>query len=120
MATRVGINGFGRIGRNVVRAAVKMGVEDLDFVAVNDITDTKTLAHLFKYDSVHGRYPGKVEAAADGIHIDGKTVMVLAERDPAKLPWKDLGVDLVLESTVIFTDRERAAAHLAGGAKKVI
>jgi len=120
MATRVGINGFGRIGRNVVRAAVKMGVKDLDFVAVNDITDTKTLAHLFKYDSVHGRYPGKVEAAADGIHIDGKAVKVLAERDPAKLPWKDLGVDLVLESTGIFTDRERAAAHLAGGAKKVI
>ncbi|HXS23459.1 MAG TPA: type I glyceraldehyde-3-phosphate dehydrogenase [Gemmatimonadales bacterium] len=120
MATRVGINGFGRIGRNVVRAAVKMGVNDLDFVAVNDITDTKTLAHLFKYDSVHGRYPGKVEAAADGIHIDGKAVKVLAERDPAKLPWKDLGVDLVLESTGIFTDRERAAAHLAGGAKKVI
>ena len=97
-----------------------MGVKDLDFVAVNDITDTKTLAHLFKYDSVHGRYPGKVEAAADGIHIDGKAVKVLAERDPAKLPWKDLGVDLVLESTGIFTDRERAAAHLAGGAKKVI
>ena len=120
MATRVGINGFGRIGRNVVRATVKMGVKDLDFVAVNDITDTKTLAHLFKSDSVHGRYPGKVEAAADGIHIDGKTVKVLAERDPAKLPWKDLGVDLVLESTGIFTDRERAAAHLAGGAKKVI
>jgi len=120
MATRVGINGFGRIGRNVVRAAVKMGVKDLDFVAVNDITDTKTLAHLFKYDSVHGRYPGKVEAAADGIHIDGKAVKVLAERDPTKLPWKDLGVDLVLESTGIFTDRERAAAHLAGGAKKVI
>jgi len=120
MATRVGINGFGRIGRNVVRAAVKMGVKDLDFVAVNDITDTKTLAHLLKYDSVHGRYPGKVEAAADGIHIDGKAVKVLAERDPTKLPWKDLGVDLVLESTGIFTDRERAAAHLAGGAKKVI
>jgi glyceraldehyde 3-phosphate dehydrogenase (phosphorylating) len=120
MGIRVGINGFGRIGRNVVRAAVKMGVKDLDFVAVNDITDTKTLAHLFKYDSVHGRYPGKVEAAADGIHIDGKTVKVLAERDPAKLPWKDLGVDVVLESTGRFTDREQAAAHLSAGAKKVV
>jgi glyceraldehyde 3-phosphate dehydrogenase len=120
MGIRVGINGFGRIGRNVVRAAVKMGVKDLDFVAVNDITDTKTLAHLFKYDSVHGRYPGKVEAAADGIHIDGKPVKVLAERDPAKLPWKDLGVDLVLESTGRFTDREQAAAHLSAGAKKVV
>jgi len=120
MGIRVGINGFGRIGRNVVRAAVKMGVKDLDFVAVNDITDTKTLAHLFKYDSVHGRYPGKVEAAADGIHIDGKAVKVLAERDPAKLPWKDLGVDLVLESTGRFTDREQAAAHLSAGARKVV
>jgi len=120
MGIRVGINGFGRIGRNVVRAAVKMGAKDLDFVAVNDITDTKTLAHLFKYDSVHGRYPGKVEAAADGIHIDGKAVKVLAERDPAKLPWKDLGVDLVLESTGRFTDREQAAAHLSAGARKVV
>jgi len=120
MGIRVGINGFGRIGRNVVRAAVKMGVKDLDFVAVNDITDTKTLAHLFKYDSVHGRYPGKVEAAADGIQIDGKAVKVLAERDPAKLPWKDLGVDLVLESTGRFTDREQAAAHLSAGARKVV
>jgi glyceraldehyde 3-phosphate dehydrogenase len=120
MATRVGINGFGRIGRNVVRAAARMGVKDLEFVAVNDITDTRTLAHLFKYDSVHGRYPGTVQAAADGIHIDGKPVKVLAERDPAKLPWKDLGVDLVLESTGLFTDRERAAAHLSAGAKKVV
>jgi glyceraldehyde 3-phosphate dehydrogenase len=120
MGIRVGINGFGRIGRNVVRAAVKMGAKDLDFVAVNDITDTKTLAHLFKYDSVHGRYPGKVEAAADGIHIDGKAIKVLAERDPAKLPWKDLGVDLVLESTGRFTDREQAAAHLSAGARKVV
>jgi glyceraldehyde 3-phosphate dehydrogenase len=120
MAIRVGINGFGRIGRNVVRAAVRMGLKDLDFVAVNDITDTKTLAHLFKYDSVHGRYPGTVEAAADGIHIDGKLVKVLAERDPAKLPWKGLGVDLVLESTGRFTDREQAAAHLTAGATKVV
>jgi glyceraldehyde 3-phosphate dehydrogenase len=120
MAIRVGINGFGRIGRNVVRAAARMGLKDLEFVAVNDITDTPTLAHLFKYDSVHGRYPGKVEAAADGIHIDGKAVKVLAERDPTKLPWKDLRVDLVLESTGRFTDREQAAAHLSAGAKKVV
>jgi glyceraldehyde 3-phosphate dehydrogenase len=120
MAIRIGINGFGRIGRNVVRAAVRMGLKDLDFVAVNDITDTKTLAHLFKYDSVHGRYPGAVQAAADGIHVDGKLVKVLAERDPSKLPWKDLGVDVVLESTGRFTDRDQAAAHLTAGAKKVV
>jgi glyceraldehyde 3-phosphate dehydrogenase len=120
MAIRIGINGFGRIGRNVVRAAARMGLKDLEFVAVNDITDTKTLAHLFKYDSVHGRYPGKVEAAGDGIHIDGKAVKVLAERDPSKLPWKNLGVDVVLESTGRFTDREQAAAHLTAGAKKVV
>jgi len=120
MAIRIGINGFGRIGRNVVRAAVRMGLKDLDFVVVNDITDTKTLAHLFKYDSVHGRYPGAVQAAADGIHIDGKLVKVLAERDPSKLPWKDLGVDVVLESTGRFTDRDQAAAHLTAGAKKVV
>ncbi len=120
MTTRVGINGFGRIGRNVVRAAVRMGLTDLEFVAVNDITDIKTLAHLFKYDSVHGRYPGAVEAAAEGILVDGKLVKVLSEREPAKLPWKALGVDLVLESTGRFTDREQAAAHLAAGAKKVV
>src|SRR5512146_1034089 len=120
MTTRVGINGFGRIGRNVVRAAARMGLTDLEFVAVNDITDIKTLAHLFKYDSVHGRYPGAVEAAAEGILVDGKLVKVLSEREPAKLPWKALGVDLVLESTGRFTDREQAAAHLAAGAKKVV
>ncbi|MGE5231017.1 MAG: type I glyceraldehyde-3-phosphate dehydrogenase [Deltaproteobacteria bacterium] len=120
MATRIGINGFGRIGRNVVRAAARMSLTDLEFVAVNDITDIKTLAHLFKYDSVHGRYPGTVEAAADGIMVDGKLVKVLSEREPAKLPWKALGVDVVLESTGRFTDREQAAAHLAAGAKKVV
>ncbi len=120
MATRIGINGFGRIGRNVVRAAARMGLTDLEFVAVNDITDIKTLAHLFKYDSVHGRYPGTVEAAADGVLVDGKLVKVLSEREPAKLPWKALGVDVVLESTGRFTDREQAAAHLAAGARKVV
>jgi glyceraldehyde 3-phosphate dehydrogenase len=97
-----------------------MGLTDLEFVAVNDITDIKTPAHLFKYDSVHGRYPGTVEAAADGVMVDGKLVKVLSEREPARLPWKALGVDVVLESTGRFTDREQAAAHLAAGAKKVV
>jgi glyceraldehyde 3-phosphate dehydrogenase len=120
MAIRVGINGFGRIGRNVVRAAKAMGVSDLDFVAVNDITDTKTLAHLLKYDSVHGRFPGEVLAESDALTVAGASIRVLAERDPAKLPWKDLGVDVVLESTGRFTDRDQAALHLQGGAKKVI
>lgn len=120
MATRIGINGFGRIGRNVVRAAVRMGAQELEFVAVNDITDPKTLAHLLKYDSVHGRFPGTVEPYADGIRVNGKVIKVLSERDPAKLPWKDLGVQVVLESTGRFTDREQAALHLAGGAAKVV
>jgi glyceraldehyde 3-phosphate dehydrogenase len=120
MAVKVGINGFGRIGRNVLRAASLMGVKDLEFVAVNDITDTKTLAHLLKYDSVHGRYGGTVEAAADGVKVDGRVVKVLSEKDPTKLPWKSLGVDLVLESTGRFTDRDQAAAHLTAGAKKVV
>ena len=120
MAIRVGINGFGRIGRNVVRAAKAMGVTDLDFVAVNDITDTKTLAHLLKYDSVHGRFPDEVHPESDALTVGGDSIRVLAERDPAKLPWKDLGVDVVLESTGRFTDRDQAALHLAGGARKVI
>ena len=120
MAVKVGINGFGRIGRNVLRAASIMGVKDLEFVAVNDITDTKTLAHLLKYDSVHGRYSGTVEAAADGVKVDGRVIKVLSEKDPTKLPWKNLGVDLVLESTGRFTDRDQAAAHLTAGAKKVV
>ena len=120
MAIRIGINGFGRIGRNTVRAAKKLGLKQLDFVAVNDLTDTKTLAHLLKYDSVHGRFPGEVKAEKDALVVDGDSVRVLSERDPAKLPWKDLGVDVVLESTGRFTDREQAALHLAAGAKKVI
>jgi len=120
MAVRVGINGFGRIGRNVVRAAKKMGITELDFVAVNDLTDTKTLAHLLKYDSVHGRYPGSVEAREGALVVDGDEMKVLSEKDPAKLPWRDLGVDLVLESTGRFTDRDQAALHLNGGAKKVV
>jgi glyceraldehyde 3-phosphate dehydrogenase len=120
MAIRVGINGFGRIGRNVVRAAKAMGISDLDFVAVNDITDTRTLAHLLTYDSVHGKFPGTVSTDKAGLVVDDDAMRVLAEKDPAKLPWKDLGVDVVLESTGRFTDRDQAALHLAGGARKVI
>src|SRR4051794_41128313 len=119
MPVRVGINGFGRIGRNVFRAAHAKGA-DVEFVAVNDLTDAKTLAHLLKYDSTYGRFSGEVEATANGINVDGKELKVLAERDPGALPWGDLGVDVVLESTGFFTDRENAAKHLAGGAKKVI
>ncbi len=119
MATKVGINGFGRIGRLVLRAALESDAP-LDIVAVNDITDASTLAHLFKYDSVHGRFPGTVEASGDGLAIDGKRVRVFAEKDPSKLPWKKLGVAIVLESTGIFRSRETAGQHLAAGAKKVI
>jgi glyceraldehyde 3-phosphate dehydrogenase len=119
MGVRVGINGFGRIGRNVFRAA--RGVEDgIEIVAVNDITDAATLAHLLDYDSIFGRYPGTVAVGDGGIVVDGTPVAVFAERDPAKLPWGDLGVDVVIESTGLFTDRDKAAAHLTGGAKKVI
>lgn len=120
MAIRVGINGFGRIGRQVLRAAKQQGVADIDFVAVNDLTDTKTLAHLFKYDSVHRTYQGDVEAGAKSIMIDGDEIAVFAEKDPANLPWKDLGVDIVLESTGRFTDASAARKHIDGGAKKVI
>ncbi len=122
MAVRVGINGFGRIGRNVLRAATitKQAGGDLEFVGVNDITDTKTLAHLLKYDSVHGRFPGTVEATGDALIVNGKQIKVSAIREPEKLPWKDLGVELVLESTGRFTDRDNAAKHLAAGAKKVV
>jgi len=120
MAIRVGINGFGRIGRQVVRAAKNAGVANLDFVAVNDLTDTKTLAHLFKYDSVHRRYQGDVEAKSDAIMIDGDEIKVLAQKDPGQLPWKDLGVDLVLESTGRFTDASAARKHIDCGAKKVL
>ncbi|MBL8978916.1 MAG: type I glyceraldehyde-3-phosphate dehydrogenase [Gemmatimonadetes bacterium] len=120
MPIKVAINGFGRIGRNVLRAAKTLGVKEFDFVAVNDLTDTKTLAHLLKYDSVHGRFPGTVEAKGDAIVVNGDSIKVFAQKDPAALPWKDLGVDLVLESTGIFTDRDKAAKHLAAGAKKVV
>jgi glyceraldehyde 3-phosphate dehydrogenase len=119
MAVKVGINGFGRIGRLVLRAALAKKT-NLEFVAVNDLTDTTTLAHLFKYDSVHGRFDGDVRADGDTLVINGKRVKVTAEKDPAKLPWKSLGVDIVLESTGRFTDREKAQAHFTAGAKKVI
>ena len=120
MAVRVGINGFGRIGRNVVRAAMLMQQPALEFVAVNDITDTKTLAHLLKYDSVHGRFPGTVEAKGDTLVVNGRDIRVSAIKEPERLPWQALGVELVLESTGRFTDRDNAAKHLVAGAKKVV
>jgi len=119
MPVRVGINGFGRIGRNVFRAAQAKSA-DVEWVAVNDLTDARTLAHLLKYDSTYGPYPGTVEAEGDALVVDGKPLRVLAERDPADLPWGDLGVDVVIESTGFFTKREAAAKHLDSGAKKVI
>jgi len=119
MAIRVGINGFGRIGRQVVRAA-KERKAPIDIVAINDLTDTKTLAHLFTYDSVHGKYAGKVSYDADSITIDGDVIKVLKEKDPALLPWRDLTVDIVLEATGRFTKADDARKHIAGGAKKVI
>ena len=122
MPVRVGINGFGRIGRNVFRAAMAQGngAEQIEWVAVNDLTDATTLAHLLKYDSILGRYPEDVEVVDDGIKVGGTTLKILAEKDPAQLPWKDLGVDVVFESTGLFTKRDDAAKHLTAGAKKVI
>jgi glyceraldehyde 3-phosphate dehydrogenase len=119
MAVKVGINGFGRIGRNALRAAYARGAE-VDWVGVNDITDTKTLAHLFKWDSILGPFPGEVEATDSGIEIDGKELRVFSERDPAALPWSDVGADVVIESTGLFTDRENASKHLSAGAHKVV
>jgi len=120
MAVRVGINGFGRIGRNVLRAATMAKQTEIEFVGVNDITDTKTLAHLLKYDSVHKRFPGTVEAKGDALIVNGKAIKVSAIKEPEKLPWKELGVEFVLESTGRFTDKENASKHLAAGAKKVV
>jgi glyceraldehyde 3-phosphate dehydrogenase len=123
MPVRVGINGFGRIGRNVFRAAKARGDAagaDIEWVAVNDLTDATTLAHLLAYDSILGRYPGTVQALDGALEVDGKQLRVLAERDPSALPWGELGVDVVIESTGLFTDRDSAAKHLAQGAKKVI
>jgi glyceraldehyde 3-phosphate dehydrogenase len=116
MAIRIGINGFGRIGRNVLRASLHD--TDLEFVAINDLTDAKTLAHLLKYDSVHGTLGVSVEAREDQILVGGKPIKILAKKDPKELPWKDLGVNLVIESTGRFTDREGASKHLSAGAKR--
>ena len=120
MATRVGINGFGSIGRQSLKAMLERHPNDLEVVAVNDLTDTQTNAHLLKYDSTYGRFPGEVEATADSLIVNGHTVKVISQRDPAQIPWSDLGVDIVIESTGLFTDAPKAAAHLQGGAKKVI
>jgi glyceraldehyde 3-phosphate dehydrogenase len=120
MTTRLGINGFGRIGRLTFRSIKKYHDGELEIVAVNDLTDPKTNAHLLKWDSTYGLYPGEVEATEDSIIVDGNKVKVLAERDPGKIPWREYGVDLVIESTGLFTDATKARAHLAGGAKRVI
>ena len=120
MSTRLAINGFGRIGRNVLRALARQAASDIELVAVNDLMNTATLAHLLKYDSVHGAYPGSVEVAGDGLVVDGSLIRVFAERDPGSLPWAELGVDVVVESTGFFRDREGAGRHLAAGAGKVI
>ncbi len=119
MSVRVGINGFGRIGRNVFRAACERGA-DIEWLAVNDIGDPKTFAHLLKYDSNYGPYPGEVSATDTGLVVDGKEIRVLAERDPAALPWRELGAEVVIESTGLFTDRENASKHLSAGAEKVV
>ena len=119
MTTRVGINGFGRIGRNFFRAALEQGA-DIEVVAVNDLTDNKTLAHLLKYDSITGRFQGEVSYDDEGIIVDGKHIKVLAQRNPADLPWGELGVEVVVESTGFFTDGEKAKAHIEAGAKKVV
>jgi len=120
MATKLGINGFGRVGRLTLRAINQYHKGRLEVVAINDLTDTKTNAHLLKWDSSYGPYPGEVKAAEDSIVVDGKKVKVFAEREPAKIPWRDLGVEIVIESTGLFTDATKAAAHLEGGVKKVI
>jgi glyceraldehyde 3-phosphate dehydrogenase len=119
MAVRVAINGFGRIGRNVFRAAYETGA-DIEWLAVNDLVDPKTIAHLLKYDSTYGPFPGEVKSTPAGFSVDGNEIRVLAERDPAALPWGDLGADVVIESTGLFTDRENASKHIDAGAKKVV
>ena len=120
MAIKIGINGFGRIGRLVFRSILERGADDFDIVAVNDLTDAETLAHLFKYDSVHGIYPGDVSAEGDELVVDGDRFKVFSEKDPSALPWGDLDCDVVVESTGVFRTREKAALHLQGGAKKVV
>ena len=118
MSVKVAINGFGRIGRNVMRIAC--GSNEMEIVAINDLTDAKTLAHLFKYDSVHGTFSGEVGVDGDNLVIDGKKIQILSQRDPAQLPWKEMGVEIVIESTGLFTARDKAAMHLEAGAKKVV
>ncbi len=120
MATRIGINGFGRIGRQSLKAILENHAGELEIVAVNDLTDTKTNAHLLKYDSTYGQFPGEVEATEDALIVNGHKIKVIAQKDPALIPWGDLGADIVIESTGFFTDAPKAAAHLKGGAKKVI
>jgi glyceraldehyde 3-phosphate dehydrogenase len=120
MTIRVGINGFGRIGRQSMKAILERHAQDVEVVAVNDLTDTQTNAHLLRYDSTYGRFPGEVEATADSLIVNGHKIKVIAQRDPAQIPWGDLGVQVVIESTGLFTDADKAAAHLKGGAKKVI
>ncbi|HYT33909.1 MAG TPA: type I glyceraldehyde-3-phosphate dehydrogenase [Ktedonobacteraceae bacterium] len=120
MTTRIGINGFGRIGRQSLKAILERHGHDLEVIAVNDLTDTKTNAHLLKYDSTYGHFPGEVEATADTLIVNGHNIKVISQRDPAQIPWSDLGVELVIESTGLFTNADKAAAHLRGGAKKVI
>lgn len=120
MSIRVAINGFGRIGRNVLRSARERGVDDLHFVAINDLAESATLAHLLKHDSVHGRYGGTVEAGDSQLIVDGDEIAVLSERDPADLPWDELGIDVVVEATGLFRSRELAGRHLAAGARKVV
>ena len=120
MATRVGINGFGRIGRQSLKAMLERHPRDLEVVALNDLTDTETNAHLLKYDSTYGHFPGEIETTPDALIVNGHTIKVISQRDPAHIPWGDLGVELVIESTGLFTDASKASAHLQGGAKKVI
>ena len=120
MTTRVGINGFGRIGRLVLRATNARHPDKLEVAAVNDLTDAKTNAHLLKYDTTYGGYPGQVEANGGDLVVDGKSIRVFSERDPAQIPWSEMGVDIVIESTGIFTDAEKAGGHLKGGAQKVV
>src|ERR1700674_5721151 len=120
MTTRIGINGFGRIGRQSMKALLERYPREIEVVAAKDMTDTRTNAHLLKYDSTYGRFPGEVEATADSFIVNGHTIKVISQRDPAQIPWGDMGIDLVIESTGLFTDADKAAAHIKGGAKKVI
>lgn len=120
MTTRVGINGFGRVGRQSFKALIERYSRDLEVVAINDLTDTQTNAHLLKYDSTYGRFPGEIETTTDSLIVNGQSIKVFSQRDPAQIPWGDVGVELVIESTGLFTDADKAAAHLRGGAKKVI